>query len=102
MNKRQLISAIAKKTEIPKSDIELVIDQYHETITNELASGRRVQLNKFGTYELIAIKNRKFKNPKTDEEIELKATIKPKFRYSSIVKEKIQNSTKIKRRIENQ
>lgn len=102
MNKRQLISAIAKKTEIPKQDIELIIDQYHEIITNELASGRRVQLNNFGTYEIRLTKNRKFKNPKTDKEIVLNATIKPKFRYSCIVKEKIQNSTKIRRRIENQ
>lgn len=98
MNKRQLISAIAKKTEIPKQDIELIIDQYHEIITNELASGRRVQLNNFGTYDIITKKN---KNSATSEEMLPDEKVKPKFRYSSVVKDKIESGTQAKRRNRN-
>lgn len=51
MNKTELISAMAERSGLSKKDTEKALNAALETITAALATGDRVQLVGFGTFE---------------------------------------------------
>ena len=55
MNKAELVSAIAEKTELKKVDAEKAVKAFVDVVTEELKKGGKVQLVGFGTFETIKI-----------------------------------------------
>ena len=50
MNKSELISAIAEKSELTKKDSERALNAFLETVSETLTEGDKVQLVGFGTF----------------------------------------------------
>lgn len=55
MNKNDLISNISTKSGLTKRDVEAVLNSFLGEVTDALASGDKVQLIGFGTFELVRV-----------------------------------------------
>ena len=87
MNKKQLVDAVASSTGENKRVVGDVLDSALEQIQKQVKSGERVQLPGFGTFERRARGARTARNPRTGEEIKVKATKVPAFKAGSGFKE---------------
>ena len=50
MNKTDLVVAITEKTDLPKVDVELVVDEFLQLIEDEIVKGDEVKLSNFGVF----------------------------------------------------
>ena len=90
MNKAELISAVAEKSELTKKDAEKAVNSVISVITDALANGERVQLVGFGTFEVRDRAERKGRNPQTREEIVIPASKAPVFKAGKALKDSVQ------------
>lgn len=89
MNKTELINAMAEKAELSKKDTEKALNAFIDTVTKELAASGKVQLVGFGTFETSERAARVGRNPQTGEEMEIPASIVPKFKAGKALKEAV-------------
>ena len=80
MNKSQLVEKIAQKTNMTKSQSELILDATLEVITKAVAKGEEVKLVGFGTFSRLNRKSRTGRNPKTGEAVTIPGGKVPRFR----------------------
>ncbi|HHY81191.1 MAG TPA: HU family DNA-binding protein [Clostridiales bacterium] len=90
MNKAELISAVAEKSELTKKDAEKAINALVSVITDALANNDKVQLVGFGTFEVRERAERKGRNPQTKEEIVIPASKAPVFKAGKALKDAVQ------------
>lgn len=86
MNKAQLASEIANKTKLSKSKSLETLNATFESIRSSLKKGQRVQLVGFGTFSVKQRKARLGRNPKTGEQIQIKARKVPAFHAGAELK----------------
>lgn len=90
MNKSELITAIAEKTNMTKKDMEICLNATIEAIEEALVKEEKVQLIGFGNFEVKERKARKGRNPRKPEEIiEIPALKAPVFKAGKTLKEAI-------------
>jgi len=89
MNKSDLISVVAEKSELKKVQAEKAVNVALEAITNALSEGEKVQLIGFGTFEVRERKERVSKNPRTQEPMTIPAQKAPAFKAGSALKEAV-------------
>ncbi|BCJ85377.1 HU family DNA-binding protein [Effusibacillus dendaii] len=89
MNKTDLVTAVAEKSELTKKDATRAVDAVFESIMEALANGDKVQLIGFGNFETRERAARKGRNPQTGEEIEISASKVPTFRAGKAFKDAI-------------
>ena len=89
MTKAELISAIAEKTELSKKDSEKALNATVAVITDTLASGDKIQLVGFGTFETRDRKAREGINPQTKKKIKIPATKVPAFKAGRALKDAV-------------
>ena len=87
MNKVELVTAIAEKSELTKVDAEKALKAFIDTVTEELKNGGKVQLVGFGTFEVAERAERQGRNPKTGETITIPASKSPKFKAGRSLKD---------------
>ena len=87
MNKAELISNVAEKTELTKKDAEKAVTAVLETIGEALSKSDKVQLVGFGTFEIRAA--RKGRNPQTGEEIDIAAARVPVFKAGKALRDAV-------------
>ena len=93
MNKTDLVSRIAEKTEMKKKDVEKLVNAFTETVEEALVDGDKVQLVGFGTFEVRERAARKGRNPRNpQQEIEVPATVAPVFKAGKPFKEAVKKS----------
>lgn len=80
MNKAALISKIAEKSDMPKKQVETVLNSFVETVLETLKEGDKVQLMGFGTFEVKERAARIGRKPSTGESIEIPAKKIPAFK----------------------
>lgn len=80
MNKAELVDEVAKDAGTTKRDAEQIINKMMETVIKSLASGQKVTLVGFGTFEARLRKARIGRNPKTNEPLHIPAKRVPVFR----------------------
>ena len=90
MNKTELISAVAEKAGLSKKDAEKAIAAFTACVGDALASGEKVQVVGFGTFEVRQRAARKGLNPLTKQEIDIPASKAPAFKAGKAFKEKVQ------------
>jgi nucleoid DNA-binding protein len=86
MNKQELIEAVAKKTNLTKKDATAAVDACLDTIKRGTKKGG-VALAGFGSFNVSNRKARLGRNPKTGEEIKIKASKSVRFRPGKAYKE---------------
>ena len=89
MNKNELVSAVADAADLPKKDADAAVTALVEVITQALKEGDKVQLVGFGTFELRKRSARIGHNPRTQEPMELAATVVPVFKAGKILKDAV-------------
>ncbi|MFD1736228.1 HU family DNA-binding protein [Bacillus salitolerans] len=89
MNKTELISSVAEKTELSKANSTKAVDAVFDTILDALKNGDKVSLIGFGNFEVRERSARKGRNPQTGEEIEIPAGKVPAFAPGKNLKEAI-------------
>jgi DNA-binding protein HU-beta len=80
MNKGDLIESLASTTGESKATAEKFLNAFTETVESQVTKGEKVQLPGFGTFERRARAARTARNPRTGEEIKIKATKVPAFK----------------------
>ena len=80
MNVNDLISTVAGKTGMSKSDAGKAVGGVFGAITNSLRSKTEVRLVGFGTFSVTRRAARTGRNPRTGERIQIPASNKPKFK----------------------
>ena len=78
MNKGDLVAEVSKVV-APKKEAQAAVDCVLETIKAALKKDDTVTLIGFGTFKVVKRKARKGRNPKTGEEIKIKAKSVVKF-----------------------
>ena len=89
MNKAELINAVAAAADVSKKDTEAVITAMLDTITEALKQGDKVQLVGFGSFEVKKRAARIGRNPQTQEEIQIPATVLPVFKAGKLLKDTV-------------
>lgn len=88
MNKAELVAEIAKKSNLTKKDAEGALNAFMRTVEETLATGEKVQLVGFGTFEARQRKAREGRNPRNPKEvIQIPASIAPVFKAGKSLKE---------------
>ncbi|HEX6990202.1 MAG TPA: HU family DNA-binding protein [Bacillota bacterium] len=89
MNKAELINRVAEKTGLTKKETEKAVNAVVETIEQALATGEKVSLVGFGTFEVRSRRARTGRNPQTGESISIPASKVPAFRPGKALKERV-------------
>ena len=89
MNKSELVAAVQEATQLKKKDAEAAVVAFVDTIIEALKKGEKVQLIGFGTFESKKRPARVARNPRTGEEIKVKASKAPVFKASKALKDEM-------------
>ena len=94
MNRKELIDALATKTDNSKADAERNIAALLEIITSTLKKGDNVALVGFGTLEVRKRAARVGRNPATGAELKIKASKAPAFKPGATLKTAVNGAKK--------
>ncbi|WZL80813.1 HU family DNA-binding protein [Vallitaleaceae bacterium 9-2] len=89
MNKSELVSAMAAKTDLSKKDAEKALKAFIDVVTEELSQGGKIQLVGFGTYDVSERAARTGRNPQTGEEMKIAASKAPRFKAGKALKDAV-------------
>lgn len=89
MTKADLVNAIAEKTELSKKDSEKALGAVIDSITEALASGDKVTITGFGTFEVRDKKEKEGINPQTKKPMTIPAKKSPAFKAGKTLKEAV-------------
>lgn len=87
MNKTELVEHIAVQADISKAAATRALDSAIAAIQATLRKGDSVSLVGFGSFAVTKRPARKGRNPRTGEEIKIKAAKVPKFRPGKALKD---------------
>lgn len=87
MNKAELVSAIAERTELSKKDAEKALKAFTDVVAEELKNGEKIQLVGFGTFEVSERAAREGRNPQSGEVMSIAASKAPKFKAGKALKD---------------
>lgn len=87
MNKSDLVSMIAAKSNLTKKDSESALNAFIESVQTSLKKGEKIQLVGFGTFEVRSRSARTGINPRTKETIKIPASKAPVFKAGKALKD---------------
>ena len=94
MNRKELIDALADKMGTTKIDTDRALSALLEVITDTLKKGDSISLVGFGSFEVRKRAARTGRNPKTGEELKIKASKVPAFKAGSTLKAAVRGGKK--------
>lgn len=87
MNKATLIETLATKNNIPKKEVETILNAFEELVISTLKAGDEVTLTGFGTFIAKKRSARMGVNPqKPAEKIQIPEVVVPKFKAGKNLK----------------
>ena len=89
MNKSELIEAVAEGTDISKAAATRAVDTMISSVINTLAKGEQVAIAGFGSFVVRERAARTGRNPRTGEEIQIKASKNPAFKAGKAFKDAV-------------
>lgn len=89
MNKTELIEHISATADLSKADAGRALDAFIDAVKVTLKKNDAVTLVGFGTFDVSERAARTGRNPRTGEEIEIKAAKVPKFRPGKALKDAV-------------
>ncbi len=89
MNRSELVSAIASRTGQSEKDVSSVLDAFQAAVVETVASGGKVQLPGFLSFETSDRAARTGRNPSTGEEIQIAAATVPKVKVGKAFKDAV-------------
>jgi DNA-binding protein HU-beta len=89
VNKTELIDHIAKSADIPKFKAALALDAMTDAVKATLKNNGSVTLMGFGTFAVSERLPRTGRDPRTKQQIQIKAARVPKFRPGKAFKDAV-------------
>lgn len=89
MNKSELVSAIASKTNMTKNQVENYLDCTLAIIQKTVSKGEEVKIVGFGSFSRTMRKAKTARNPKTGATVNLPNTNVPRFKPGKEFKDKV-------------
>jgi DNA-binding protein HU-beta len=97
MNKGELVSAIAEKSELTKVNSEKALQAFMDIVKEQLATGDDVILIGFGTFKVAERAAREGRNPQTGAKLQIAAKKVVKFSPGKALEESV-NADKAKKK----
>ena len=95
MNKTELIAAAAKESGLTQTDVYRALNGIIPVIERAVATGDKVQLTGFGTFEMRFRAGRSVRNPQTGESIFVPDKKTPAFKPGKEFKAMVEKPKKI-------
>jgi integration host factor subunit beta len=89
MNKLELIETLKTETGLTKNEATAVVNLFFDEMANALASGDRVEIRGLCSFYVKKYKAYTGRNPKTGEQVKIKAKKLPFFKCGKELKEKV-------------
>ena len=90
MTKSELIEELAGKTpEISRRDVEIVVDEIFNMMTNSLANKERIEIRGFGSFVAKKRRARGARNPKTGASVSVPEKWVPFFTLGKELRDRI-------------
>lgn len=96
MNKTELIDKIAKKAQLEKTKVSVILNSFLDVVTESLAKHEPVVLIGFGTFKVRRRKARKGVNPQTRKVMTIPATDVPVISFGESLKQSVAKKKKLK------
>ncbi|MEW6591819.1 MAG: HU family DNA-binding protein [Pseudomonadota bacterium] len=94
MNRKELVEALAAKTNSTKADAERAVAGLIDIVSATLKKGDSITLVGFGTFEVRKRAARTGRNPKTGAELKIKAAKVPAFKAGATLKALVNGAKK--------
>lgn len=94
MNRKELIDALATNTDSTKADADRALSALLDIISDTLKKGESLSLVGFGSFEVRKRAARTGRNPKTGEELKIKASKVPAFKAGATLKAAVNSGKK--------
>ena len=92
MNKTELRDAVAEAADLSAAQADRALNAVLDSITSSLASGEKVTLPGFGTFETRDRAARQGRNPQTGATIDIAASTTPAFKAGAQLKQAVNKS----------
>lgn len=89
MNKGELVDKVSEKAQTTKKEADAVLTAVFDTIMEAVASGDKVTLVGFGSFEPRKRSAREGRNPQTGKSIQIPETVVPAFSAGKLFKDKV-------------
>src|SRR5215213_7831414 len=86
---KQLAAGLAESHEMPKRQVEGMLNDLVDTFTGHLKKGIKIRMNGLGIFQVRARPARMGRNPATGEQIQIKASKKIAFRPAKELKDAV-------------
>ena len=90
MNKQELITKIAEKSDLSKKEAGKALDALMATITDALKAEGKLAISSLGTFEVKEHAARTGHNPRTGETVEIAAKRVPAFKPAKALKDAVE------------
>ncbi len=96
MNKSDLVENISEKLKnLSRKEVDLIVDTVFNKMTEALASGGRIEIRGFGSFEVRVRDSRQGRNPKSGEKVFVTTRRVPFFKVGKELKERINGENHI-------
>lgn len=89
MNKNDLVSMVADRSDLSKADATKAVDAVFDSITAAMQKGDEVRIVGFGTFSVANRAASTGRNPQTGESIFIPASRQPKFKAGKGLKDAV-------------
>jgi len=89
MNKQELITAVAEKSDLTKKDAEKFLSAFEDVITGALVEGKKIQLVGFLTVDVVERAEREGRNPQTGKPMKIAASKAPRFKAGKSLRDAV-------------
>lgn len=93
MTKADLVEEVAKVTDLPRKESEIVVETIFENIIKALQSGDKIEIRGFGSFRTRQRQGRIGRNPKTGDRVEVPPKRIPFFKPSKELKDFVNSSS---------
>lgn len=98
LTKAELVSLVAKDTDITKVATEKVLNSMIQNIQDALVQGKTIQLIGFGSFSSVQKVARAGRNPQTGKKIAIPAKKVPKFKPGKNLRDAVNIGSKVKKK----
>ena len=92
MTKADLVEEVAKVTDLPRKESEVVVETIFESIIRALQTGDKIEIRGFGSFRTRQRQGRIGRNPKTGARVEVPPKRIPFFKPSKELKDFVNTS----------
>lgn len=93
MNKGELVHAITARADVTKTQADTILTAALDMIVETVASGNKVSLVGFGSFEPRERQAREGRNPRSGETMTIPATTIPAFSAGKLFKERVSGTS---------